>query len=66
MINNNIIVTYSNEGEYNLTSKVEFISSDLNYPVKLYLLESLGVYNVYMKLVDPVIGIFGRMLDVKI
>ena len=36
MINNNIIVTYSNEGEYNLTSKVEFISSDLNYPVKLY------------------------------
>ena len=42
MNNNGIIITYSNEGEYGLTSKVEFTSPYLNYPVKLYFTGETG------------------------
>lgn len=42
MINNGIIITYSNEGEYGLTSKVEFTSPDIKYPVKLYFTGETG------------------------
>ena len=58
MNNNGIIITYSNEGEFRLTSKVEFTSPYINYPVKLYFTgesgsiqsvnEVTGPYNWYI------------------